>query len=173
MEPFFYALCMLFGAAFVLALAVLFVASFGVFLLASFKKWRIAQIISAICFVTALPAGALFTYIFILDPAPERVFAEAFRQSVPEDVQNMQCHTLWMGDCHMTWLKFETNENEYQKLVPAELLNNSDLYSNFSSETGGPNAPDWWIPKTKADTSYYSLRRSPGRIYGGERTFMT
>ena len=173
MEPFFYALCMLIGGIFALSLVVLLIISLGIFILAAFKKWQLAKIISACTFALTLATGVIFTHIFILDPAPEGIFASAFEESVSDDVKNLKCHTLWIGDCHMTWLKFETNVDRFNKLIPSELQQNTDTFNNFSDETGGPNAPDWWPQKTKIDSSYYSLRLSPGKTYGGERTLMT
>ena len=117
--------------------------------------------------------GAAFTYVFILDPAPEKVFASTFGQPVPANVQNLKCHTLWIGDCWVLWLRFETDESEFKKLVPTEFTRSRSGYSSFTDTSSGPNAPDWWKPNVESETTLYSLQRFPGKSFRSETFSMT
>lgn len=117
-------------------------------------------------------ASAGLIYFFVLDPNPKSIFSSTFAQSVPANVQDLECHTLWIGDTQILWLRFKTDEAEFRKLLPTKLLPNTDAYFELNSETGGPNAPSWWKPGIKEQTVIYLLRQSPGKSFGGETTVM-
>lgn len=168
-----YMFWMLVGGYVTLLLASVLVASLGILIIASFKKWRLVQKISAICLLVTILAGAAFLTNFILDPDPKEMFVSIFDRPVPANVQNLQFHRVWIGDTWVQWLRFETDENEFKKLLPPDLALANDPYSSFSRDTSGPNAPAWWKPKSENESAYYSLHRSPGKSFGGEWTMMT
>ena len=168
MGSIFYMFWMLVGGAVALTLVLGAAASLVVLIIAIRNKRRRAQKISAVCLALTLGAGAFFIYLFILDPNPRNIFVQTFHQPVPANVQNLKCHTLWIGDTQVLWLRFETDEAEFQKLLPKELQEKTDT----AGQTGGPNAPNWWRLDTAKHAVIYHLSRSPGKNFGSEETVM-
>jgi hypothetical protein len=129
--------------------------------------------ISAIGMATlALFMILLFSWGIIRAKNPQWVFKTTFDVSPPPSVSKIQSSYYWFADTGDVYLRFQTSQEEFNKLVSTNLIKKTaeEMKCDTPGEAGG-DAPDWWDYKIQSDWIYYLRNYSSANDSGPKGFF--
>ena len=182
MGPGFVLILWLFFAAIYGAILLVFI---GLYVLAWKKKRRWLKWLSAIPVLLMLIFAAFFVIFLGWGYAkltnPRSVFENTFGCSPPASITNMESSCFWFGDTGSIYVRFGASEEDFKKLMPAHLAQETatEMKQINPDENGG--GPAWWDFQIKQDwiydariqrvTNIDQLTNNSSRIAASEKGF--
>jgi len=95
---------------------------------------------------------------------PRSIFKEEFGIAPPTAVSKIQSSYYWFADTGDVYLRFQTSQEEFDKLVSGNLKKKTaeEMKRDTPSEYGG-GTPDWWDYQIQSEWIYYL------RVYSSEK----
>ncbi len=130
-------------------------------------KW-LAGLSAAVMIIAAILVVALYGYAFIESSNPATVFRNSFGEPPSEVVSEIQSDLYWFADTGSVFLRFETTEEEFLRLVPEGLTRRTlTEIQNGLPGGSGIETPEWWKFRFEEDWAYFWRNdfnlKSPGR----------
>ena len=121
--------------------------------------------------VFALLLVGFIAWGIICSMNPRWVFKETFHVAPPSTVSKIQSSFYGFADTGIVYLRFQTSEEEFCKLVSTNLAKKTaeQVEGEMPHEFGG-DVPKWWDYKIQPDWIYY-LRNSPATNSTATRGF--
>jgi len=156
------------GAGFVIFIWLILAGIYGCIFLAfaaawfSGKKKKIVWLkwlggILAIGMATlALFVAVLFTWGIIRAQNPQWVFKQTFDTLPSLSISKIQSSFYWFGDTGDVYLRFQTTQKEFDKLVSTNLVKKTaeEMKRDTPGEYDG-DLPAWWDYQIQPDWIYY------------------
>ena len=119
----------------------------------------------------ALCIIAFISWGIVRSKNPNWVFKQQFNVTPPVSVSKIQSAYYWFADTGDIYLRFQTSEEEFYKLVSTNLVMKTveEMKSDAPGESGG-NIPKSWDYSVESEWIYY-LRVSPSNSGSGKRDF--
>ena len=95
---------------------------------------------------------------------PRSIFKEEFGIAPPASVSKIQSSYYWFADTGDVYLRFQTSQEEFNKLVSVNLKKKTaeEMKRDTPGESGG-EIPSWWDYQIQSDWIYYL------RFYSSEK----
>jgi hypothetical protein len=87
---------------------------------------------------------------------PRSIFKEEFGIAPPASISKIQSSYYWFADTGDEYLRFQTSQEEFDKLVSTNLKKKTaeEMKRDTPGEYGG-DTPDWWDYQIQSDWIYY------------------
>lgn len=122
---------------------------------ATWLKW-IGGIPAVVMLAFAVFVAGFFAWGISRTKNPEWVFKETFNIPPPAAVTNLQSSYYYFADTGSVYLRFQTTEAEFQKLVNTKLVKKTsqEMQLDAPTELGGER-PVWWDYQIQPEWTYY------------------
>lgn len=120
--------------------------------------WRSHWLIKATAIgLSLIPIAAFLLWIGPADYTNPRDLADAYRTEFgsypPEDVRDIQCRQVIVGDCGAAWMRFTASKNTVDTLLTK--FHAAEPHE-FDRASVGANVPQWWQPGQSQLTHFYT-----------------